>query len=106
LSSRGLDNKYREVVKIQLIKSYGIQINTTAACKGISKLYQGSKSVLDYFTEVSKVFKFLIKLTLKDYVTDLNFPQNIITEDAAGAHDQLKAVNFISEENKQALKKH
>ncbi len=38
LSSRDLDNKDWEVVKTQLIKSYGTQINTTAACKGISKL--------------------------------------------------------------------
>jgi hypothetical protein len=100
-SSRDLDNKYWEVVKIQLIKSYGTQINTTAACKGISKFYQGSKSVLDYFLEVSKVCKVLIKLTPKDYVTDY-----IITEEAAGAHTHLSALNFITDANKQALKKH
>jgi hypothetical protein len=49
-------------------------------------MYQGSKSVLDYFSKVSVVCKFLIKLTPKDYVTDSTFPQNIITEEAAGAH--------------------
>jgi hypothetical protein len=37
LSLRDLDNKDWEVVKIQLIKSYGTQINATAACKGTSK---------------------------------------------------------------------
>jgi hypothetical protein len=36
LSSRDLDKKNWEVVKTQFIKSYGTQINTTAACKGIS----------------------------------------------------------------------
>jgi hypothetical protein len=46
LSSRDSDNKDWVIVKTQLIKSYETQINTTAACKGISKLYQGSKSVL------------------------------------------------------------
>jgi hypothetical protein len=66
LSSRDLGNKDWEVVKTQLIKSYRTQINTTAACIVISKLYQGSKSVLDYFSEVSEVCKFLIKLTPKD----------------------------------------
>jgi hypothetical protein len=39
LSSNDLDNKDWEVVKIQMLKPYGTQINTTAACKGISKLY-------------------------------------------------------------------
>jgi hypothetical protein len=67
LSSRDLDNKDWEVVKTQLIRSYGTQIITTAAYKGISKLYQGSKSVLDYFSEVSEVCKVLIKLTSKAY---------------------------------------
>jgi hypothetical protein len=66
LLSRDLDNKHWEIVKTQLIKSYGTQSNTTAACKGISKLFQGSKSVLDYFSEVSEVCKVLIKLTTKD----------------------------------------
>jgi hypothetical protein len=77
LSSRVLDNKAWEVVKTQLIKSYGTQINTTAACKGISKLYQGSKWVLDYFSEVIEVCKVLIKLTPEDYRTvSLSGPQN------------------------------
>jgi hypothetical protein len=49
LSSRDLDKKDWEAVKTQLIKSHGTQIKTTAPCKGILKLYQGSKSVLDYF---------------------------------------------------------
>jgi hypothetical protein len=49
LSSRDLDNKYWEA---QMIKSYGTQINTTAACKGILKVFQDCKSVLDYFSEV------------------------------------------------------
>ncbi len=78
LSSRDLDNKVWEVVKTQLIKSYGTEISTTGAYKGISKLYQRSKSVLDYFSEVSEVCKVLIKLFPKDYKTDLTFPKNII----------------------------
>ena len=48
LISRDLDKQDWEVVKIQLLKSYGIQIITTAACKLFSKLYQVSRSVLDY----------------------------------------------------------
>jgi hypothetical protein len=104
LSSRDLDNKDWEVVKTQLKKSYGTHINTTAAGIVFSKCYQGSKSVLDYFSEVSEVCKALIRLTPKDYVTDLTFPQNIITEAAAGAHEKLDTVNFISDANKQSLK--
>jgi hypothetical protein len=46
----------------------------------------------------------LINLTPKDYVIDLTFPKNIITKEAA--HNQLDTVNFISDANKQALKKH
>ncbi len=64
----------------QLIKSYGTQINPTATFKGISKVFQDSKSALEYFSEVSQVCKVLIKLTQKDYVTDLTFPADIITE--------------------------
>jgi hypothetical protein len=48
----------------------------------------------------------LINLTPKDYVTYLTFPHDIITEEAAGAYNQLDAMNFISDANKQALKKH
>jgi hypothetical protein len=106
ISSRNLDNKDWEVVKTQLIKSYGTQINTTAACKGIPNLYKGSKSVLDYFLEASEVCKVFIKLTPNDYVTYLTFPKKIITEAAAGAYVQLHAMNFISDANKQVLKKH
>jgi hypothetical protein len=58
LSLRDLDNKDWKVVKTQQSKSYGTQINTKAACKGISKLYQGSKSVLDYFSKSVKSAKF------------------------------------------------
>ncbi len=101
LSSRYIDNQDWEVVKTQLIKSYGTQINTTAACKGISKLFQGPRSVLDYFSEVSQVCKVLIKLTPKDYVTDLTFPVDIIIEGrgeaAQAAHAQLNAVNLITD---------
>jgi hypothetical protein len=100
------DNKDWEVVKTQLIKSYGTQINTTATCKGIFKLYQVSKSVLDYFLDVRDFCKVSIKLSTKDYMTDLTFPQDIITEEAAGAHSQLDPMNFISDANKQNLNKH
>jgi hypothetical protein len=106
LSSRDLENKDWKVVEPQLIKSYGTQINTTATCIGISKLYKGSNSLLDYFSEASKVCRVLIKPTPKDYVTDLTFPLDIITEEAAGAHNQLNVINFISDANEQALKKH
>jgi hypothetical protein len=63
LSSRDLDNKNWKVVKTHLIKSYGAQINTTPACKGISKLYHGTKTVRDYYSEVSEVSKMLINQT-------------------------------------------
>jgi hypothetical protein len=36
LTSRDLDNQVRVVVKNQLLKSYGSQINTKAECKRIS----------------------------------------------------------------------
>jgi hypothetical protein len=85
------DNKDWEVVKTQLIKSSGTQANTTTACKGISKVFQGSKSVLDFFSqELSQVFKVLIKLTPKDYVTDLAFPEDIITETTNESQPQLR----------------
>jgi hypothetical protein len=61
--------------------------------------------MLDYFSEVSEVCKVLIKLTRKDYVTDLTLHQDIITENAASAHEQFNAINFISDVNKQAIKK-
>ena len=38
---------------------------TTNACKGISKLTQGSKSVLHYFSEVSEVIETLVTFTPK-----------------------------------------
>jgi hypothetical protein len=54
LSSRCLDNKDWEVVKTQMLELYGTQNNTTVACNGISKLYLGSKSLVEYFSEVSQ----------------------------------------------------
>jgi hypothetical protein len=76
----------------------------TAACKRISKLYQGSRSVLDYFSEISQV----CKITPKDYFIDLTFPPEIITEGVGAAADviiQDNAVNFILDAYKQALKR-
>jgi hypothetical protein len=54
--------------------------------------------------QVSEVSKVLIKLTPKDYATGLTFPQSIKTEQAAGAHDQLNTIYFISDAKKQTLK--
>jgi hypothetical protein len=75
------------------------QINTTAARKIISKLYQGSRSALDYF-RINQVHKVLIKHTQKDYITDLAIPPKIIIEvigAAAYFHIQREAVNLISD---------
>jgi hypothetical protein len=62
-----------------------------------SKLYQVSKSKLNYFSKVSQVCKILIKLTPIYYVADLTFPPEIIT----GA---IGAVNIICK-TKRAIKK-
>jgi hypothetical protein len=106
LTSRDLDKQDWEVLKT-LLKSYGTQINTTAARKGILKLYKGSTSFKDYFPEVSHICKILIKLTPKDCVTNLTFPQEIIQEEAGAAADitsQQDSVDLISGVNKQAQK--
>jgi hypothetical protein len=96
-------------VKTQLLKSYETQIRAkAAACKRISNLYQGSRSVLDYFSEVRQVCKALIKLTPKDHVTDIMFLQEIIQEVAGAAVNvtiKLNAVILNFDANKQALKK-
>ena len=55
LKTRGIDQNHWDTVKQQIIISYGTQINATNVCKGISKLNQGSKSVLNYFSEVCEV---------------------------------------------------
>jgi hypothetical protein len=55
-----------------MLKLYGAKINTTAACKSISK------SMLDFFSKVSQVCYLLIKLTPRSYVADLMFPPEII----------------------------
>jgi hypothetical protein len=70
LSSYDLDNKDWEVVKAQMLKSCDKQKSTPAACKGISNLYQSSKSVL------------LIKLNILDTTyclktINLGFKNNI-----------------------------
>ena len=58
-------------------------------------------------SEVSQVCKVLIKLTPKDYITDLAFPPEIIKEAAGEAdHAQLNANNIITDANKQDLKRH
>jgi hypothetical protein len=59
------------------------------------------------FLEVGQVCKLLIKLTPKDYITDLTFLPEIIKEAAGAVADvaiQHNSVNLISDINKQALK--
>ena len=109
LEVRGINPQEWEEVKEELLICYGTQINATNTCKGITKLHQGSRSVLDYFSEVGEVIKMLVKLTPKDYETDLTIPDDIILE-AEGAnadvHTQLNRFNGLSDENKLAIKKH
>jgi hypothetical protein len=47
LSSHDLKKKDWEIVETQVLKFYSTGINTTTACKDISTLYQGSKTVLN-----------------------------------------------------------
>jgi hypothetical protein len=62
-----------------LLKSYGTQINTAAACKGISNCANDPDQY--YFLEVSQVYKVLIKFTPKDFVTYLTFAAEIVTKE-------------------------
>jgi hypothetical protein len=47
-----------------------------------------------------------VKLTPKDYVTDLSFPKDIITETINEGQPQLEAINFIFKVYKEAFKWH
>ena len=66
-------------------------------------MFPGSESVLDFFSEFSQVCEVFIKLTPKEFVIELTYP-DIITETTHEGHPQLEAINFISDVNKQALK--
>jgi hypothetical protein len=72
-------------------------------------LTQGNRSVLDYFSEVIEVIKMLVRLTPKDYETDLTVPDDLITEAAgaaAGAVVQRNHFNGLNDANRLAIKKH
>jgi hypothetical protein len=88
------------VVITQLLKFYETQISTTAKCKEISKLYKDQNQCWIIFS----VCKVLITLIPKDFLTDLTFPPEMITEAAGAAADVVIQHNHISDVNKQALK--
>jgi hypothetical protein len=52
---------------------------------------------LDYFLEISQVCNVLIKLTPKDYVGDITFPPEIITETAVAAADSTVQHNGVNQ---------
>jgi hypothetical protein len=88
LQVTGINQNDWEEVKKDLWERYSTQINATNTCKGIAKLTQSNRSVLDYFSEVEEVVKMLAKLTSKKYKTDLLVRNEIITE-ADGAETEV-----------------
>ncbi len=73
--------------------------------KEFQKLYQGTRSTINYFSGVSQICTVLNKLSPKDYVTDLTFPLDSIIEAVGAAADvniQHSVVNLMLNTNKQA----
>ena len=96
LEVRSINPTEWEEVKAELLECYGTQINATNTCKGITKLSQGNRSVLDYFSEVGEVIKMLVRLTPKDYETELTIPNDLIVEAAgAAAEDHTNSTDLL-----------
>jgi hypothetical protein len=75
------------------LECYGTQINVTNTCKGKTKLTQGSRSLLNYFSEVGEVVKMLMRLTGKDPEIDLLVSNDIFAKEEGAVPDvnvQLK----------------
>ena len=108
LETREVNPKNWDEVKAELLADFGIQITSTNACKGITKLHQGNRSVSEYYSELADVVTMLVKLTPKNYAADIEIPAATITDTAAnvaaGNHPQLDHFNGINDANKAAIR--